>query len=151
MRPDPMKEVPGHGEADHLPSAPMSRARAVVVISAAMAAVVLGVLGERPAPRADATVAPTTTIAPAAASTTIDPAATTTTAAVTTTTTAAIPIRRGGAEAGSIAKPEDEAWSVRRMVTTAAVCIAALAAAGFIYGRIRSAPPRHPDLVHEPD
>ena len=37
------------------------------------------------------------------------------------------------------------------MVTTTAVCIAALAAAGFIYGRIRSAPPRHPDLVHEPD
>ena len=70
---------------------------------------------------------------------------------MTTTTTAAIPIRRGGAEAGSIAKPEDEAWSVRRMVTTAAVCVAALAAAGFIYGRIRSTPPRHPDLVHEPD
>ena len=131
----------------------MSRARAVVVIAAAMAAVVLGMLGERPAPRADATVAPTTTIAPAAASTTIDPAATTTTASAvtTTTTTAAIPIRRGGAEAGSIAKPEDEAWSVRRMVTTTAVCIAALAAAGFIYGRVRSAPPRHPDLVHEPD
>ena len=140
MRPDPMKEVPGHGGADHLPSAPMSRARAVVVIAAAMAAVALGMLGERP--RADATVAPTTTIAPAAVSTTIDPAATTTidpaattttTTAVTTTTTAAIPIRRGGAESGSIAKPEDEAWSVRRMVTTTAVCIAALAAAGFIY------------------
>ena len=146
-----MKEVPGHGRADHLPSAPRSRARAVVVIAAAMAAVALGMLGERPAPRADA-VAPTTTIAPTVTTTTIAPAATTTTAgAVTTTTTAAIPIRRGGAEAGSIAKPEDEAWSVRQMVTTTAVCIAALAAAGFIYGRIRSAPPRHPDLVHEPD
>ena len=120
----------------------MPRARAAVILAAALTVVVLGALGRPDAPDAGATTPPTTTTV----------AATTTTAAgaVPTTTTAPIPVRRGGAEAGSIAKPEDEAWTVRRMITTTAVCVLALAAIGFVYGRIRSSPPRHPDLAPEP-
>ena len=137
--------VPSRDGIDHLPSAPMPRARAAVAFLAAAAAlVVLTALGARPVTTADASAAtPTTTIAPGGATTT-------TVAAVPTTTTAPIAVRRGGAEAGSIAKPEDEQWSVRQMVTTTALGIIALAASGYAYGRIRSAPPRHPDLVHEP-
>ena len=60
-------------------------------------------------------------------------------------------VRRGGTASGSIAKPEDEQWSVRRMVTTVGLCVVALAAAGYAYGRIRSTPPRHPGLVRSPD
>ena len=131
----------------------MSRARAAVIVAAALAVVVLGALGARPVATVGARgVTPTTTTVPAAPSTTTTTVAvpTTTTVAVPTTSTAPIAVRRGGAEAGSIAKPEREQWSVREMATTALLCVVALAAAGYAYGRIRSVPPRHPDLVHEP-
>jgi hypothetical protein len=136
--------VPSREGVDDLPSAPMPRARAAAFLAAAAALVVLAALGTRPVPAADAgAVTPTTTIAP-------DVTTTTTAAGIPTTTTAPVAVRRGGAEAGSIAKPEDEPWSARRLVTTTALCVVALASAGYAYGRIRSAPPRHPDLVHEP-
>jgi hypothetical protein len=36
-------------------------------------------------------------------------------------------------------------------VITTALVIIALAAAGYVYGKVRSAPPRHPDLARQPD
>ena len=122
----------------------MSRACAATLVAAALAVVVLGALGARPDPPVGARGAtPTTTVA-------AGPTTTSTTVAAPTTTTAPIAVRRGGAEAGSIAKPEDEQWSVRSLMTTTAVCVIALAGAGYAYGKIRSVPPRHPDLVQEP-
>jgi hypothetical protein len=55
---------------------------------------------------------------------------------------------RGGADAGSVVKPKHETWSVQRIVITTALSVIALAAIGYVYGRLRSVPPRHPDLAH---
>jgi hypothetical protein len=57
---------------------------------------------------------------------------------------------RGGATEGSVVKPSDETWSPRRIATMTALAIVALAAAGYAYGKMRSAPPRHPDLAPRP-
>ena len=54
---------------------------------------------------------------------------------------------RGGATQGSVAKPVRDPWSPRRIATMTALAVVALAAAGYAYGKLRSAPPRHPDLV----
>jgi hypothetical protein len=54
---------------------------------------------------------------------------------------------RGGAEAGTTAKPGDEDWSIRRIATTVGVTVAGLALLGFVYGRIRSTSPRRPPLA----
>ena len=51
---------------------------------------------------------------------------------------------------GSVAKPEHETWSPRRIAVTTLLAVIALAAAGYAYGKLRSAPPRHPDLVRRP-
>ena len=86
---------------------------------------------------------PTTTVVadPAATSTTVAGAAAPTTVAATTT------VPRGGATAGSVAKPEAaEGWSIQRLVTLTALGIVALAAAGYAFGKFRSTPPIHPDL-----
>ena len=57
---------------------------------------------------------------------------------------------RGGAADGSVAKPRSETWSPRRIATMTALAVIALAAAGYAYGKLRSAPPRHPDLAPRP-
>ncbi len=71
-----------------------------------------------------------------------------TTVVTVPTTAAGIAATRGGASAGSIAKPGVGGWSVQQMVTTTAIGVAGLAVIGFVYGRVRSSPPRHPDLAH---
>ncbi len=81
------------------------------------------------------------------------PAAATTLPAPTTSTSVATPPpagSRGGATEGSVVKPSDETWSPRRIATLTALAIVALAAAGYAYGKLRSAPPRHPDLAPRP-
>jgi hypothetical protein len=72
--------------------------------------------------------------------------------AVPTTVLATTTVPRGGAAEGSIAKPEAaEGWSIERIVTLTALGIVALAAAGYAFGRIRSSPPIHPDLMRNSD
>jgi len=67
-------------------------------------------------------------------------------------TTAVVPPAgtRGDATEGSVAKPRHETWSPRRIATMTALAVVALAAMGYAYGKLRSAPPRHPDLVRRP-
>ena len=129
----------------------MPRARAAVILATGLSIAVLGSIsdgvGAEPlaaTPPTAVGAAPPETTPPSIAATTVpvDPA--TTVATVTA-------VRRGGAAAGSVAKPEDEQWNVRRMVTTTALCVLALSVAGYGYGRIRSTPPRHPDLVRSPE
>ena len=84
---------------------------------------------------------------PAAAATTIPGG----TGAAPTTAAVAPPAgTRGGAVDGSVAKPRSETWSPRRIATLTGLAIIALAAAGYAYGKLRSAPPRHPDLAPRP-
>ncbi len=81
------------------------------------------------------------------------PAAASTVPATATSTSVATPPpagSRGGATEGSVVKPSDETWSPRRIATMTALAIVALAAAGYAYGKLRSAPPRHPDLTRRP-
>lgn len=65
-----------------------------------------------------------------------------------TTTTVPGPVftapPRGGAAPGTTAKPADEGWPFRRIGTTVGLIVAGLALLGFVYGRIRSTPPRPP-------
>src|SRR5262245_26407027 len=51
---------------------------------------------------------------------------------------------RGGATAGTTAKPADEEWPIRRIATTVGSFVLGLALLGFVYGRIRSTSPRRP-------
>jgi hypothetical protein len=91
---------------------------------------------------------------PAAPTTPGVPATTLPGAAVPTSTVAAVvpPAgTRGGSAEGGVAKPTQETWSPRRIATTTLLVVIALAAAGYVYGKARSAPPRHPDLVRQPD
>ena len=79
------------------------------------------------------------------------PAAATTLPATSTSVATPPPAgSRGGATEGSVVKPSDETWSPRRIATMTALAIVALAAAGYAYGKMRSAPPRHPDLTPRP-
>ena len=145
--------VPGRQGVDHLPSAPMPRVRAAVILATGLSIAALGSMahdaGAEPlgATPPTSVAAPPTTPPPSVVPTTVpaDPAVPATTVATITA------VRRGGAAAGSIAKPEDEQWSLRRMVTTTGLCVLALAVLGYGYGRVRSTPPRHPDLVRSPD
>ena len=93
-------------------------------------------------------------LAGSAASTGAAAAATTipggTGAAPTTAAVAPPAGTRGGAVDGSVAKPRSETWSPRRIATLTGLAIIALAAAGYAYGKLRSAPPRHPDLAPRP-
>lgn len=73
--------------------------------------------------------------------------------ATTSPTTAAPPPpagSRGGATEGSVVKPSNDTWTPRRIATMTALAVVALAAAGYAYGKLRSAPPRHPDLEPRP-
>jgi hypothetical protein len=86
-----------------------------------------------------------TTLAPTLTTTTTVPGATTVPGPVLTAP------RRGGATAGTTAKPADEDWSVRRIVTTIGSFVVGLALLGFVYGRIRSTTPRRPPLAPTSD
>jgi hypothetical protein len=90
------------------------------------------------------TVAPTPTSTPGVVATSVPTSPTTTVATITG-------VRRGGAAAGSVAKPADEPWDIRQMIVTTALGVIALSVVGYGYGRVRSTPPRHPDLVRTPD
>jgi hypothetical protein len=124
----------------------MSRAARALILSLGIGAgAAIGATGaSATTPSAPPTTPPTTTIAP----TTTAP---TTTAAPTTTVAAPPAGTRGNATQGSVAKPSDETWTARRIATLTGLAVIALAAAGYAYGRLRSAPPRHPDLEREPD
>jgi hypothetical protein len=58
---------------------------------------------------------------------------------------------RGGAPAGSTAKPSDEEWTLRQVLTTVGIIVGSLAVVGFVYGRIRSMTPRGPGLAPTAD
>jgi hypothetical protein len=83
--------------------------------------------------------------------------ATTTPATTTSTTTPLIvgPVvtapPRGGAPAGTTAKPADDEWTLRQVGTTVGIIVAALAVMGFFYGRIRSTTPRRTTLARTSD
>jgi hypothetical protein len=119
----------------------MPRARAAAVLVAGLILVVAAaLLGGGDQPVGAGAVAPTTTLATAPISPTV--VATTVAAPVST-------VPRGGAASADLVKPEDEEWSLRRVLTATGLTVIALAAIGFVYGRIRSTPPRHPDLARE--
>ena len=70
------------------------------------------------------------------------------TAVVAVTPTAAVPAAttplpaRAGTEAVDVTKDDEEVWSPRRIGITVGLVVVGLAAAGFVYGRIRSSPRR---------
>ena len=128
----------------------MPRARAAVILATGLSIAVLGSMSDGAGAGPLGATPPTSVVAPP----TTPPAAVVPATVVGTPATTVAPIaavRRGGAAAGSIAKPEDEQWSVRRMITTTALCVLALSVLGYGYGRVRSTPPRHPDLVRSPE
>jgi hypothetical protein len=132
--------MPARNPADHLTSAPMSRAPRALVLT-----IGIGVGALAPLLGADVAGATTPPAPP--------PVATTVPGAVAPPpTTVALPPAgsRGGATEGSVAKPTSESWSPRRIATITALGVIALAALGYAYGKLRSAPPRHPDLARRP-
>ena len=120
----------------------MSRARAALILHAGIGVTALGTLlgtatvdaQSVPPPTVAPVVVPATTVPAAPVATTVPPAGS-----------------RGGASEGSVVKPTHETWSVRRIVTTTALAIIALAAIGYVYGKVRSTPPKHPDLTRQPE
>jgi len=86
------------------------------------------------------TAAPTTVPATTAAPTTTAPGPTIPGPVVTAP-------QRGGAPAGSTAKPVDDEWTLRQVLTTVGIIVGSLVVIGFIYGRIRSMTPRRPQLA----
>jgi hypothetical protein len=112
----------------------MSRAARVLIVSLGIGVAALGPIRTASAGATAPPAPPTTTVAPSP-----------------TTSMAVVVGTRGSAAAGSIAKPTTEAWSVERIAGLTALAVIALSAAGYAYGRLRSAPPRHPDLVRHPD
>ena len=49
---------------------------------------------------------------------------------------------RAGTDTVDVAKADDEVWTPRRIGITVGLVVVGLAAAGFVYGRIRSSPRR---------
>jgi hypothetical protein len=140
-----VRAMPLAGRVDHLTSAPMSRVRAALLLVIGTLATALGcLLGVGSAAATTPPTAPPVSAVPVAA-----PASTVPGAALPTTVPATVPPAgsRGGADAGSVVKPKHETWSVQRIIITTALSIIALAAIGYVYGRLRSAPPKHPDLT----
>ena len=63
--------------------------------------------------------------------------------ATSTTVLPATTLPRAGAAIGDLNRHADEeTWNVRRLVTATALGIAALALAGYVYGRLQSVTPR---------
>jgi hypothetical protein len=125
----------------------MSRARAALILHAGIGVAALGTL--LGASAVDAQTVPPPTAAPVVVPATAVPGAAVTAAPVATTVPPAG--SRGGADEGSVVKPAHETWSVRRIVTTTALAVIALAAIGYVYGKLRSTPPKHPDLTRQPE
>ena len=123
----------------------MSRVRAALLSVGGTVAVAAGcLLG---ATAAAATTPPTTapvTAEVAAPSTVVAEVVPTTAAPATVAPPAG---SRGGADAGSVVKPKHETWTVERIVVTTGLVVVGLAAIGYVYGRLRSMPPKHPDLI----
>lgn len=136
----PLREV-----ADHLASAPMLRATRALIVSIGLGAGALAAAAS-PAVASPPTPPPVDTTPAAAATTSPGTGVPPTTVAVVVPP----PGTRGGAVDGSVAKPRPETWSPRRIATMTGLAVVALAAAGYAYGKLRSAPPRHPDLVRRP-
>jgi len=132
-----------------------------VVVVPVMALVgLLGMLG-----RPSTTAAPPTTVPFAAFTTTTTPR----TAGTTTTTTTTVPATNGsppttsdvvtnvvgpprvGTRNGVLTKPDHPGWSVQRMLATTGVAVGGLVVLGWVYGRIRSIPPRRPEMSVLPD
>jgi hypothetical protein len=116
----------------------MSRVRAALILFvAAMGMAALGMLaGSTAGAQAPPSSPPPTSVAAAAPApaTTIPPAGS-----------------RGGADEGSVVKPSHGGWDVQRMIVTTVLVVIALASIGYVYGKVRSAPPRHPDLTRQPE
>ena len=132
--------MPACDTAQDLTSARMSRAPRALVLTLGIG---LGTIGATlGADVAAATTPPT----PPPVATTV-PAA----GAAPPTTVALPPAgSRGGATDGSVAKPKSETWTPRRIAMVTGLGVIALAALGYAYGKLRSAPPRHPDLARRP-
>ncbi len=137
----------------------MSRVGAFLVSATAVAVLaVLGLLGLLSGGSADMFAAAPPTAPPVAPPTTTPgvpatavPAVAVPTTLPATATTVPPAGTRGGSAAGGVAKPTHETWSPRRIAVTTILAVIALAAAGYVYGKFRSAPPRHPDLVRQPE
>jgi hypothetical protein len=117
----------------------MSRAVRALVLSLGIGAGTLGAIGAMASATAPSPP-PTTTGTPATADTAAPP-----------TTVVPPPGARGNALQGATAKPRHETWTARRLATITALAIVVLASSGYAYGRMRSVPPRHPDLERSPD
>jgi hypothetical protein len=98
---------------------------------------------------------PPPTAPPASAVLVAVPPATTVPGSIVVPTTAPATIppagTRGGVDEGSVVKPSHETWTVERILVTTALAVIALAAIGYVYGKLRSVPPKHPDLAHRPE
>jgi hypothetical protein len=117
----------------------MLRARLGIPIAGVAVLLALGTAsaaGESGAVPAAPTTVPVTTVAP----TTSAPGPTIPGPVVTTPA-------RGGAPAGTTAKPADDEWTLRQVLTTVGIIVGSLAVIGFVYGRIRSMTPRRPGLA----
>jgi hypothetical protein len=129
--------MPMPGPADDLTSHRMSRVRAALILFVAVGMAALGTLaGATEAGAAPPASPPPTSVAAAAVApaTTLPPAGS-----------------RGGADEGSVVKPSHESWGVQQIIVTTALVVIALAAIGYVYGKVRSAPPKHPDLSRQPE
>ncbi|MET0458923.1 MAG: hypothetical protein ABW195_06730, partial [Ilumatobacteraceae bacterium] len=107
----------------------MPRARAAVILATGLSIAVLGSVSEGAGAEPLGAAPPTTVAAAPPGSTPPSSVVAATPASPPTTVATITAVRRGGVAAGSVAKPEDEQWSVRRMVTTTALCVLALAVA----------------------
>jgi hypothetical protein len=139
--------MPVQGPADHLASAPMSRVRAALTLSAGVAVTAIGTL--LGAGVAGATTAPPTPPPATAVAVAVPPATTVPGASAATTAPGTLPPAgsRGGTAEGAVVKPTHETWSAERILVTTALAVTALAAIGYVYGKLRSVPPKHPDLA----
>ncbi len=139
--------MPLPGPADHLASARMSRARAALLLGAGIGGTALATL--LGAGVVDATTPPITAPPVSAVALGATPGSTVPgVVVVATTVPATVPPAgsRGGATEGSVVKPTHETWTVERIVVTTGLAVVALAALGYVYGKLRSVPPKHPDL-----
>jgi hypothetical protein len=125
----------------------MRGARSALVTFAAAGLVAVpaaGVAGATtpPSPPPVSTAVTTTSLPGDTTTTTVVPGE----AAPTPTTTVPVPAStppRAGAAIGDLdRRADDETWSVRRLATATALGIAALALAGYVYGRLQSVTPR---------
>lgn len=139
----------------------MSRVRAagavtLAVVITLLAAVALGLAGPVRAQDAE-TVPPPLVLAPPTTPPVVAPSSAPATPASSVAATSGSPVAtssapagggpsttaaRAGTVAGSVDKGIDEQWSARRIAMITVATVVLLAISGFVYGRIRSTPPR---------